>query len=243
MRNVSDKSCTYIQSTHFMFNKFSRNRAVYEIMWENMVQPYRPEMTVGRMRISCRIPNATNTHSEYVILITFPHQQWLHVRSLTLRYSKIPALFLTMVRFRCVYIFKGHPCWPFEFFFLYILLCSRTNNLYCAFPSECISGRNYAFHTTSASHSALVFSVCNTGGLPLYKDKNIHCPRHEGIQGGVDVQLHSYLISAPDRGCCTPRKNSSTHLIWGKMGPITGLDVSENKYLLLQTRLEPRTIP
>ena len=27
---------------------------------------------------SCRAPQATTTHSEYVILIAFPQQQWLH---------------------------------------------------------------------------------------------------------------------------------------------------------------------
>ena len=29
------------------------NRAIYEVMWENMVQPDRPQMTVWRMRIAC----------------------------------------------------------------------------------------------------------------------------------------------------------------------------------------------
>jgi hypothetical protein len=30
------------------------------------------------MRFACWIPKATDTHSEYVILIAFPTQQWLH---------------------------------------------------------------------------------------------------------------------------------------------------------------------
>ena len=34
-------------------------------------------MTIRRMRIACCIPKATNTHSEYVILIAFPRQHWL----------------------------------------------------------------------------------------------------------------------------------------------------------------------
>ena len=33
--------------------------------------------TIRRMRFPCWIPKATNTHSEYVILIDFPRQQWL----------------------------------------------------------------------------------------------------------------------------------------------------------------------
>jgi hypothetical protein len=38
MRNVSDNSCTENQNTHFRLNIFL-NGAVYELMWENMVEP------------------------------------------------------------------------------------------------------------------------------------------------------------------------------------------------------------
>jgi hypothetical protein len=51
------------------------NRAVYEIMWKNTVEPDRPQTAVWRMRFACWIPKATNTHSEYVILIAFPRQK------------------------------------------------------------------------------------------------------------------------------------------------------------------------
>ena len=34
-----------------------------------------------RMRIESRIPKATNTNSEYVTIIAFPLQQWLHERT------------------------------------------------------------------------------------------------------------------------------------------------------------------
>ena len=44
---------------------------------------------VRRMRIACWIPKATNTHSQYVILIAFPLQQWLHGRASVLRYTYI----------------------------------------------------------------------------------------------------------------------------------------------------------
>ena len=56
--------------THFMFsNPPPEIRAVYEMMWKNIVQPYMPQMTIWRMRTECWIPKAINTHSEYVILI------------------------------------------------------------------------------------------------------------------------------------------------------------------------------
>jgi len=34
-------------------------------------------MKIWPMRITSCIPRATNTHSEYVIFIAFPRQQWL----------------------------------------------------------------------------------------------------------------------------------------------------------------------
>jgi len=38
MGNISDAICTENQNTHFIFNFFFENRAVYEIMWKNIVQ-------------------------------------------------------------------------------------------------------------------------------------------------------------------------------------------------------------
>jgi len=43
------------------------------------------------MRIACRVPKATNTHSEYAILIALPQQQ----RAAISRYTRsLPMLFL-----------------------------------------------------------------------------------------------------------------------------------------------------
>jgi len=53
-------------------------RAVYKIMRKNIAGPDRPEIRIRRMQIACWINKAANTHSEYVILIAFPLQQWLH---------------------------------------------------------------------------------------------------------------------------------------------------------------------
>jgi hypothetical protein len=85
MRNVSDKICRENPNTNFMFNGvfFFEKRAVYEIMWKNIVVLDTTQMAIWRMRIACWIPKATYTHSEYVILIAFPRQQWLHERAST----------------------------------------------------------------------------------------------------------------------------------------------------------------
>ena len=65
------------------------NRAVCKKMWKTIKGPDRPQMTVQRMRIACWIPRAKNTLSEYVILIAFPLQQWLHERTSMVRYTYI----------------------------------------------------------------------------------------------------------------------------------------------------------
>jgi hypothetical protein len=82
MRNVLGQSCRESQNTHFVFKIFfSESRIVYEIMWNNFVEPDRPQMTILRMRFACWITKPIDTHSEYVILMTFPWQQWLRERA------------------------------------------------------------------------------------------------------------------------------------------------------------------
>jgi hypothetical protein len=51
-------------------------------------------MTMWHLRIACWIPKATNTHSEYIILvrIAFTLLQWLGERSSTLRYTYMACL-------------------------------------------------------------------------------------------------------------------------------------------------------
>ena len=47
---------------------------------------------IWRMRFACWITKATDTHSENVILIAFPTQQWFHVRASVLLYMYIVCL-------------------------------------------------------------------------------------------------------------------------------------------------------
>ena len=46
---------------------------------------------IKRLRIACCITKATDTHSECVIIIAFPRQQWLRERASMLRYT-LPVL-------------------------------------------------------------------------------------------------------------------------------------------------------
>jgi len=86
--------------THILYEIafFSENRAVYEIMWKNTVDPDRRQMTIWRMRIACWITKATNTHthSQYVILTAFPRQQWLRERASTCVILTLPVFFLNL---------------------------------------------------------------------------------------------------------------------------------------------------
>jgi len=84
--NLVEKIETHILCT---LNFFFEHCAVYEIMWKNVVQRGKPQMTIWRMRIACWIPKAINPHTGCVILITFPYEQWLHERASLLRYTHI----------------------------------------------------------------------------------------------------------------------------------------------------------
>jgi len=90
------------QNTHFKFSNFFFSRAVNEIMWINIVEPGRPQMTIWHMHIACRIPKSANTCSECVILIDFLLQQWLHKRASMLCYRYIACL-VWHKSIRCMY--------------------------------------------------------------------------------------------------------------------------------------------
>jgi hypothetical protein len=60
-------------------------------MWKNNVDAGGSHMTIWRMRIACWITKATDTHSEYVIFIAFPLQQWLQESASLLRYRHSPC--------------------------------------------------------------------------------------------------------------------------------------------------------
>jgi hypothetical protein len=91
-----NKICRENQNTPFMFDKlfFPENRAICEIMWKNIVQPDRPQITIWLMIIACWIPKGKNTHLEYAVLIPFPLQKLLHERASVFVIFTLPVLFL-----------------------------------------------------------------------------------------------------------------------------------------------------
>jgi hypothetical protein len=92
MRNISDKSCGENQNSHFMSNNFFfEPRAIYEIMWKNIVERGRPQAKIRRMRIACWILRL-HTHSQRVMFIAVPVQQCLQERTSILRSPYIACL-------------------------------------------------------------------------------------------------------------------------------------------------------
>jgi hypothetical protein len=67
--------------THFLIsNFFFDNRAVYETMWKKYFSPR--QVTDDNMALfHYMLAKVRNTQSEYVILIVFLLQQWLHERA------------------------------------------------------------------------------------------------------------------------------------------------------------------
>jgi hypothetical protein len=106
--------------THIYVQKlfFSKNCAVYE----NVEKYCRPghatdDNIIRCMRIACWVPKATNTHSEYVIHLAFPLQQWLQCASV-LHYTYIVCPVKSFSSFTplltqnlCSIVILEEPCW------------------------------------------------------------------------------------------------------------------------------------
>jgi hypothetical protein len=104
MRNISDKTCWQNQNTHFTFNNVFRKSCR---LWDN-VEKYgtarqaTDDNIIRRMRFACWVTNATDTHSEYVILIAFTRQKIVKATRLnvTLYVHCLPCQVLTAVLYR-----------------------------------------------------------------------------------------------------------------------------------------------
>jgi hypothetical protein len=74
-------------------------------------------MAIWRMRNASWKPNATNTHSQYVILIAFPPQQWLHenaslLRSTYFAHHHAHSVFQVCASCRLLFLSKQATCSP-----------------------------------------------------------------------------------------------------------------------------------
>jgi len=108
-QNRRENQNTILRSiTIFLFRKLYR-------LWDNVgkkiVQPSGPQMTIRRILIACWIPKATNTHSQYVILIAFPLQQWLHDRASLLRTLSAVLSFILLYTSYFLTVDDGRRLW------------------------------------------------------------------------------------------------------------------------------------
>ena len=88
----AEKNIIFIlYSTYFFFRKPWR---LWDNVGKNTLDQNKDDNTIRHKRFACWITKATNTHSEFVILVSFPRQKWLRERTLILRYTYIvpPAL-------------------------------------------------------------------------------------------------------------------------------------------------------
>jgi len=60
-------------------------------MWKNIVEPVRPQI-IWHVRIACQLTKSSDTHSEYVIVIAFQLQKWLHICASVLCYMYSTSL-------------------------------------------------------------------------------------------------------------------------------------------------------
>ena len=144
MRNVSVKCCRKNENTFYVH--FAEKLAFYEIMWKNIVDPGRPQMTVWRMRIACWIPKAENLHSEYVIV--FSRQRLLHERASVLCYTYTACLVNSKDQWRAAYT---NPCVGFGISAAVLLVSdSVLDGVWC-----CIAG--LLFHGVSKKFGTFIF--------------------------------------------------------------------------------------
>ena len=110
MRIVSGKSCR--EKTRILCSfTFFRNLTIFELMWKNFLELDMPQITIWHMCIACWIRKATNTHSEYVILIAFLVHHWLHkcISELCCAYTACLVrvcymIYIFVSRLRCFYL-------------------------------------------------------------------------------------------------------------------------------------------
>jgi len=103
--NVAEEIKTHILCSAFFFSKilpFLDNGEKYCI--EGRLQ-----MKIQHMRIAYWLPMSTNT--QYVILIAFPLQQWLHERASVFRYTYTACNVYSCSH---VYYLLSTISWPFE---------------------------------------------------------------------------------------------------------------------------------
>ena len=130
--NISLNSCQnekyFRHSFWIMF--FSKNFAVCEIMWDYLVEPDKPQMTIQyipeNMLFSCRVKKTRKKRPLRIYNTAFPRQQWLGESVWMLRYKYI--VFLTSSALSLAYAIIYLPLY-IKFMSDYVRLCALFERL------------------------------------------------------------------------------------------------------------------
>jgi hypothetical protein len=112
MRNIWDRLVEKIKRRILYSMNFFRKLCRW---WENLAQYRRTgEVTYDNiirfMRFARWITEATNTHSQYVVPIVFPRQQWLRQGRLNATFTRtLPLLLPVPIRSKCEKYLSFHP--------------------------------------------------------------------------------------------------------------------------------------
>jgi hypothetical protein len=88
MKDFSDERWRKTRNIHFVFSNFCQ----ISFRFWNTAGQATDDYIIRHMRFTCWITTTKDTHSEYVMLITFPQKQWLRERASVLRYAYITCL-------------------------------------------------------------------------------------------------------------------------------------------------------
>jgi len=128
MRNVSKKRCKENQNTHCGFNKILLKLCH---LWGNVEKYCKPGQATDDnmcMQIVYWITKAIDTHSEYIILISFPQQQRLH-ECASMLYNTYTACLVSSPLFYddlscglCLWLFNSFPVSFYIYIYIYIFI-------------------------------------------------------------------------------------------------------------------------
>ena len=136
-------------------NLFPENRAFYEIMWKNVVQPDRPQIIIGHVSNACWITKAIETYWKCVIFIVFPRQQWLRERVSVYCYTHIA----------CTVLFNGN--WLCS-------LCVRNCILYdkCQYSYKRLRSNVIILLESNEAYKAKMFHVLSVQRKLTFRSRN-----------------------------------------------------------------------
>ena len=84
--------------------KFFSKIVPFKTIWKiNIVERGRPQMTIWRTRNACWITKSTHPHSQHVIFIAFPLQQWLY-ESASMLFCTYAASLVLLLSCWCEYL-------------------------------------------------------------------------------------------------------------------------------------------